>query len=369
MKNTNGNPVTPAIAWFISPHGFGHAARAAAVIETIHGIDPGVNFEIYTTVPEFFLKESLAAIPYRRHHLLTDIGLAQKSAFHMDIPETIHRLGNLLPYKKKLIADLADSIKKQNCRLIVCDIAPMGIAVAKAAGVPSVLVENFTWDWIYGEYEKEYPTISPFITYLKELFDSVDFHIRTEPAFHNEHRLCHMTIPPMSRNVRSSRKETRERLKIPEQSKAVVFTMGGIPDQLPFLRKLSQYKDITFVIPGSPVFKREKNVIRLPYNSDFYHPDLMEAADAVIGKPGYSTLAEVYHAGVPFGFVCREYFRESAIMETFIIKEMNGVAIPEKQYREGNWLPRLRELLEIPRVQRPAPGTRQAARAILDIGI
>ena len=242
----------------------------------------------------------------------------------------------------------------------------MGIAAAKAAGIPSVLVENFTWDWIYGEYENDYLSISPFIAYLKELFDSVDFHIRTEPAFHNEHRHCDIVIPPMSRKTRSGRKKTREELDIPENKKTVVITMGGIPDRFSFLPKLTQYSDICFVIPGSPDFKVEKNIIRLPYDSEFYHPDLVVAADAVIGKPGYSTLAEVYHAGVPFGFVSRDNFRESAIMEAFIEKKMSGFAISEKSFREGVWLKRLYELLEIPRIERPGSAAPQAAKFILE---
>jgi len=36
------------IAYFISSHGFGHAARAAAVMETLSESNPGVRFEIFT---------------------------------------------------------------------------------------------------------------------------------------------------------------------------------------------------------------------------------------------------------------------------------------------------------------------------------
>jgi len=33
--------------------------------------------------------------------------------------------------------------------LSICEIAPMGILVAKETRVPAILVDNFTWDWIY----------------------------------------------------------------------------------------------------------------------------------------------------------------------------------------------------------------------------
>ena len=44
------------IAYFISPHGFGHAARAAAVMQAISDTDAAVGFEIFTTVPSWFFQ-------------------------------------------------------------------------------------------------------------------------------------------------------------------------------------------------------------------------------------------------------------------------------------------------------------------------
>ena len=54
---------------------------------------------------------------------------------------------------------------------------------------------------------------------------------------------------------------------------------------------------------------REKNVILLPANTDLYHPDLVHAADAVVAKLGYSTVAETYSAGVPLGIFLAVIFR------------------------------------------------------------
>jgi hypothetical protein len=146
MNNPYSDTDALCIGWFISPHGFGHAARAAAVIDTVHDMNPSVRFEIFTIVPEFFFKESLDKGIFNYHSLETDIGLAQKNSLDVDIPGTLCRLDDFLPFKENMIADLAALVKELNCRAIVCDIAPMGIAVARAANIPSLLVENFTWD-------------------------------------------------------------------------------------------------------------------------------------------------------------------------------------------------------------------------------
>ncbi|HYQ61402.1 MAG TPA: hypothetical protein VEP29_10130, partial [Desulfatiglandales bacterium] len=59
-------PLKNRIACFISPHGYGHAARATAVMEALHHLDPEKEFEIFTEVPEWFFHHSLSgAFTYR----------------------------------------------------------------------------------------------------------------------------------------------------------------------------------------------------------------------------------------------------------------------------------------------------------------
>ena len=53
--------MTP-LAYFISPHGFGHAARAAAVMSALHTQDPALQFEIFTASHAGFLTIRCAGI-------------------------------------------------------------------------------------------------------------------------------------------------------------------------------------------------------------------------------------------------------------------------------------------------------------------
>ena len=47
------------IAYFVSPHGFGHASRAAAVMEALHDLDSSLKFEIFTKEPSGYFCEDL----------------------------------------------------------------------------------------------------------------------------------------------------------------------------------------------------------------------------------------------------------------------------------------------------------------------
>jgi UDP-N-acetylglucosamine:LPS N-acetylglucosamine transferase len=355
-----------SIAYFISSHGFGHAARAAAVMQAIEEYDASVQFEIFTAVPSWFFQASLTT-PFNYHHLLTDFGLAQKTPFESDLGDTLHSLNEFYPISSTLLDNLSKTIQRLKSRLIVCDIAPMGLLVAKNIGIPSVLVENFTWDWIYQQYATVNKDINKYIDYLKPIFKSADYHIQTEP-------ICSRQSPdlvtaPVSRKPRTSRDQIRQRLGLRADANVILITTGGIPQHYAFLQKLAEQRQITFVMPGAgPEIKICENQIILPHQSDFYHPDLANASDAVIGKVGYSTLAEVYHAGVPFGYVARADYNESGPMVNFIKQQMSGFAVEESDFFDGEWISKLKDLLTLPRMHRQgANGVEQTGKFIFSI--
>jgi UDP:flavonoid glycosyltransferase YjiC (YdhE family) len=361
MSRFEGN----CIAYFVSPHGYGHAARAAAVMEAMFELDEGLRFEVFTQVPRWFLSESLRG-NFGYHSVLTDIGLVQRTPLRADLSATLRRLDQFLPLDRSLIEDSARLVRRSKCRLVVCDISPFGIAVGKEAGVPSVLVENFTWDWIYQGYLRDDVRMREHINYLEGLFKAADFHIQTEPVCRQSN--VDLTTSPISRNTRTLAKRTRENLGIPESAKVVLITMGGIPEHYSFLDKLANTRGIHFIVPGASRQPRTLgNLVLLPHHSHYFHPDLVNASDAVIGKVGYSTLAEVYYAGVPFGYVARKRFRESRVLVSYIENQMNGMPVEEREFHDGSWLSFLTSLLAMPRIRRQGPrGAEQAARFIYD---
>lgn len=354
------------IAYFITPHGYGHAARAAAVIESIRELNPNATFDLFTSVPVWFFDMSLRG-GFNYHELKSDIGLIQTTSMSEDLPETVRQLSLFLPFRQELIQTLAVEVSRLNCEIVICDIAPLGIAVAKEIGLPSVLIENFTWDWIYQGYLAEEPRFTPFIKHLNQSFQAATWHIRTEPA-------CTLEPPAdlltnvVSRKPRRSRNEIRDLLGVKTEAKMVMITMGGILTEFPFMRKLEEAPDKLFLIPGgSTNYEKRGSLVLLPHHSDLYHPDLVGASDAVIGKLGYSTLAETYAAGIPFAYVARAKFREGAPMGVFAQQVMGAVELAERSFFEGKWIDLIPDLLSHPHRHPPGPnGSEQAARFILD---
>jgi hypothetical protein len=144
--------------------------------------------------------------------------------------------------------------------------------------------------------------------------------------------------------------------------------MGGIPSQFEFLERLNDHPQVHFVIPipsASEAPRRKGNVVFLPHRSEFYHPDLLNASNVVVGKVGYSTLAEAYHAGVPCGYVRRARFREAPVLVDFMRAHLQGGEISAARFEEGSWLADLTEILGWRRVERGEPnGAAQIAEFV-----
>jgi isopentenyldiphosphate isomerase len=342
-----------SIACFISSHGFGHAARASAVINALFEQWPFLQVALFTTVPEWFFKDSLQA-PFSYHHMADDTGLVQRTALEVDLTASVARLDKTFPLPDRETGFLAGMLKNMKCRLVISDISPWGIVAAGKAGVPSLLIENFTWDWIYGGYLDQDIRLKPHIGYLRHVFAAVDHHIQALPWCSPCPAAC-LETPPISRKALTERAVVRDRLGLGAGRKMVLITMGGIPEKPGFIEALKTVDEpVAFVVPGNfpdmPINgQRRGNVTLLPHHSAFYHPDLVRAADAVVGKVGYSTLAEAYHSGVPFGYVSRPGFREGPPLEAFIQREMVGLAITPEEFATGAWIQKLPELLALPK--------------------
>ena len=326
---------------------------------------PAIRFDIFTKIPSWFFEDSLSC-EFNYHPMLTDIGLTQQSAFKADLDETQRQLDAFLPFRQTTVNAAAEKITRIACNLVICDIAPMGIEVARRAGIPSVLVENFTWDWIYADYLKDRPGLETHAKYLNRIFRTADIHIQTEPIC--KPRSADLKTLPVSRKVKTDRSTIKSRLGISPREKTVLISTGGVVQKYDFIEKLKTHEHVRFIIPGgSDTVLKHDNLVLLPHRSKYYHPDLVNLADAVVGKVGYSTLAEVYHAGIPFGFVKRRNFRETAELVAFIKNRMPGIGIGESEFQKGDWITRIDDLLKfVPDRRNEINGARQIASFLLD---
>lgn len=347
-----------ALAYFVTPHGFGHAARVCAVIEALWARWPALKVELFTTVPAWFFAESLGR-PFGYHPCECDVGLVQATSLAEDVAATARRLAGELPYSAAWVGELAAAVTALGCRAVVCDVSALGVAVAERAQLPAVVVENFTWDWVYGAYAEHHPAFAAASSYLGRLLGGVARRVQCEPvcAFVPGGR----QVTPVWRRPRRPAAEVRQHLGVGVGRRLVLLTMGGVPWRWAGVERLGRCSEAVFVVPGgSDVAQRHDNLFLLPHHTGFFHPDLVRAADVVVGKLGYSTVAEVVGEGRPFAYVPRPTFPESAVLEAYVRRRGACLAIPPERLLTFHWVDEVLALAEgkaeLPAPPRPGAG-------------
>ena len=347
------------ISSFISPHGFGHATRTIAVLEALHARHPDLVVNLITSVPQTLFHS--VSFDYRYHLYETDVGIQQKDGFHLDLGATaaaLKRFTSFEPGAKRLRSICSTS------KLIHTDISILGIHIAKQLTIPSVLVENFTWDWIYTKLDEEI-SFSPLIGQFERLYQQVDVHIQTEPICFR--KKSSFRCQPIARSLSSTPSLFREILDLDDRP-LVLITTGGIHTELPFIDQLKQASDFTFVLTGqNHSVKLCTNIYALSADNELHHPDLVAGADLVVCKSGYSTLAECCQSTAAVVCVSRPAFPESAVLEQFVCENLKGAVISQDMFLSGRWLAELKRLIQPRDGVYNTDGAQQAADIIISV--
>ena len=349
------------LAFFISPHGYGHAARSSAVMAALNE-STGAAFELYTTVPRWFFDVSIEGL-FRYNDVACDVGFVQPSALNYDLHRTVEALHDLLPFDPVLLDTLASRVLEAGCEAVLCDIAPLGIAVAERAGLPSVLIESFSWQWLYEPLHGCAPELVQFSEELERWWRKATVHIQTEPLCWRDDA-ADTLVDPISRVPRREREQVRTQLGIPIDARMVVITMGGYAEAMPCLKRLRAMSDVTFIVTGADETIRDGNLVLFGSQSAIFMPDLLRAADALVAKLGYGITAEAWREGLPYAFVSRRDFREMPPLEAFVQRELLGFEISSEGFAAGDWIDRVPELLSLPRQPRDGGGADQVASVV-----
>jgi len=356
------------VAWFVSPHGFGHAARSAAVIGALAERVPALAPTLLTTVPRWFFAESIAA-EFDYGELDCDVGFVQQSAVEEDLEATVARLEALWDGSGGVRDRVPELLRELGATAVVADVAPLGLVAARAAGLPSVLIENFTWDWIYAGVVDRQPRLEPWVARMRAAFLLADLRLQAEPVC--APAASAIALPPIARRPRTARAEVRARLGIAPGRPMVLVSMGGIETAHGEIDRWRRLAGVDFVVPGGAGREeRRDNLVLLPHHTPIFHPDLVAAADVVAGKLGYSTVAETVAAGGRYAFVPRPGFRESAVLADYVRSRLPAIELDAGDFDSGRWVERLPDLLARPRAApAAADGAGVAADAIVAAGI
>ncbi|URE44572.1 Galactokinase galactose-binding signature [Musa troglodytarum] len=327
-------------AYYVTGHGFGHATRVVEVVR--HLIAAGHDVHVVTGAPEFVFTTEIQSPNLHIRKVLLDCGAVQADAL------TVDRLASLEKYhqtavvpRTSILATEVEWLNSIKADLVVSDVVPVACRAAADAGIRSVCVTNFSWDFIYAEYVME--------------------------AGHH-HRLPKITPTVNSYSGFLDIAPVREELGIGNDVKVVIFNFGGQPAGWNLKQEWLPAGWLCLVCGASDNQELPPNFIKLA--KDVYTPDIIAASDCMLGKIGYGTFSEALAYKLPFVFVRRDYFNEEPFLRNMLEYYQGGVEMIRRDLLTGHWAPYLERALTLkPCYEEGTNGGEVAAHILQDTAI
>ncbi|OMO91093.1 hypothetical protein COLO4_18626 [Corchorus olitorius] len=332
-------------AYYVTGHGFGHATRVVEVVRNL--ISAGHDVHVVTGAPDFVFTSEIQSPRLFLRKLVLDCGAVQADAL------TVDRLASLQKYSETAVQPrdsiLATEIAWLNsikADLVVSDVVPVACRAAAEAGIRSVCVTNFSWDFIYAEYVMAAGLHHRSIVWqIAEDYSHCEFLIRLPgycpmPAFRDV-----IDVPLVVRRLHKSRKEVRNELGIGEDVKLVILNFGGQPAGWTLKEEYLPSGWLCLVCGASDTQELPRNFIKLA--KDAYTPDLIAASDCMLGKIGYGTVSEALAYKLPFVFVRRDYFNEEPFLRNMLEYYQSGVEMIRRDLLTGHWKPYLERAISL----------------------
>jgi hypothetical protein len=361
------------IVFYVSGHGFGHSSRIIEVIRALIELRPNVAVVVKTSAPRRLFERAVGS-RIELVELQCDMGMIQIDSLTLDTSESIRQAKAFHAHLSQKAEQEAMFLHRRRAWLVVGDIPPLAFAAAHAAGVPSVLIGNFTWDWIYDGYPEESP--SDLTRLIRETYGKVTRALRL-PASGGFAGLEVVTrdIPFIARKSRRDPADTRRGLGLPADKPLVLMSFGGYGLEglnTAALGALKEYAIVTTdlhhdtIKPTSALWYLSEQRL---YDSGYRYEDLVRAADIVATKPGYGIVSESIASDTAILYTSRGRFREYDVLVNIMPRYLRSRFIEREDLLAGNWAQALESLVASPPPpEKPAlNGAQVAAEEIFDL--
>lgn len=334
--------MSKTVVSYVSGHGFGHAVRTIEVLRALRRRRPDLDYWIRTPAPRWFFDFNLGD-PFCHASCRLDVGAVQTSSLEVDPQASLAAYADLLSGREALIDGEVAALGALSPALVFADIPALAFDVAARLGVPGVAMTNFSWDWIYADYVRDFPVHRWLVDDLRESYGQASLLLRlpmhgdlgTFPVIRD--------IPLVARRARIGREEVRRRLGLPARRRVVLLSFGGIgltlgnvPD-IPGVTFVAAQSIAAGAAPCRVVSTGELEAAGARYE------DLVGASDAVMTKPGYGIVAECIANGTAIVYTPRGRFAEYDVLVEGIRRSLPHARLGNADLYAGRWRAALEE--------------------------
>lgn len=358
------------IVCYVSGHGFGHAVRVTEVLRALCRRRPDTSVVLRTPIPRWMFDFDASAGCTHGFSQL-DIGAIQTNSLSVDPHASLRAYADLITSKPTLIAAEIAAVSALRPRMILADIPAMACEIAVELGIPAVAMTNFSWDWIYADYVRDFPDFAWVIDDLRAGYGAATLLLRL-PFYGDLSAFPRIRdIPLVARTARLAPATTRERLGLPRTDRLVLLTFGGIGTTLSCAPAVPDGVTLVSTQPPSQPGAPPKGARFISQGSmdaaGVAYEDLVAACEVVITKPGYGIVADCIANGTRLVYTPRGRFAEYPHLVNAIDAYVPNAFLSNEDLHAGRWLPALEAVLAQPS-RPPAIATNGAevAASILD---
>jgi L-arabinokinase len=324
------------VAFYISGHGFGHASRDIELVLALKARRPAARVVIRSAVAERVFAPLAALDGVDVQPVETDTGITQIDSLTIDEDDTVRRAAAFYANFDAHVDREAAVLKRAAADLVVGDVPPLAFAAAARAGVRSVAIGNFTWDWIYGIYpgfDRVAPDVIPAI---RRAYATATCALRL-PLHGGFEPMAAVTrdIPLIARQSGRDPSETRTALGLNRERPIVLASFGAYGADLPVDRLLKTDR-FALIDP------------RRDPPPGFVYQDLVAAADVVVSKPGYGIVSECAANHSALLYTSRGQFREYDLFVAEMPRVLRCRYISQEDLLAGRWADGVDALLAQP---------------------
>ncbi|KAG6900693.1 hypothetical protein C0993_005005 [Termitomyces sp. T159_Od127] len=137
-------------AYYCSGHGYGHATRVSAFACHLLNLPVAERPVVYITssAPKHVFSDSIALGALYRYAEIDPV-IVQPLAYRVDRQKSVEVLKSFLSRKDRILETERKWLQEIGAHAVLSDAAFLGCLAAKSAGIPSILITNFTFDSVY----------------------------------------------------------------------------------------------------------------------------------------------------------------------------------------------------------------------------
>lgn len=363
MSHVSGTP-RRTVAYYITPHGFGHAVRSLEIIRQLLALEAGLEVLIVSDIPDFLIEQNVGRmLPYRGKRL--DVGLMQLDSLRFDLDATRSTLEALRASHDSLVAEETTFLSSSGVGAVVSDIGFLPFHAAAKLGIPGIGISNFTWDWIYSHYARSDARWTVLVDWVRSGYRKADLFLQL--PMHGDCSVFSRIedVPLVARHARHGRGDVRRTLGFGGDERLYLIAFAALDLDPEALRRIEAIEGAVF-LHKHPLHYELRNGISLdPY--DLSYADVVAAVDAVITKPGYGIVSDCLAHGTPMIYCDRGDFPEYPILVEAMDAQLPTAYLPSSDLYEGRWEMALRAIHDSPSPSRPVrtDGARVCAERIL----